>query len=206
MKDADPQPVSAVEIDMARYLSMASGSRRIINELADALETLNADVKDRINKGIGILEKGAPRVAALFLHLADPVITRMIEKSGLSIPVLLVDLIIAKHKKAPSIISGEILAEEEMQSGLFHGSSGFIQRAAEALKDSNMDGLLWNYLYNCRPIAQMSHLLKQFVEKETGVPVLSLESDLVDSRTYSAESQRIKVETFAEMLRAKKAT
>jgi benzoyl-CoA reductase/2-hydroxyglutaryl-CoA dehydratase subunit BcrC/BadD/HgdB len=50
----------------------------------------------------------------------------------------------------------------------------------------------------------LSELLKQFVEKETGVPVLSLETDLADSRSYSAEAMRTRVETFAEMLRARK--
>ena len=61
-------------------------------------------------------------------------------------------------------------------------------------------------MYNCRPVASTSHLLKQFVEKETGIPVLSLEFDGYDSRNYSAESMRTKVETFAEMLRARKAS
>jgi len=39
------------------------------------------------------------------------------------------------------------------------------------------------------------------VEKGTGLPVLSLEMDMYDSRSYSAESLKIKVEAFAEMLR-----
>jgi benzoyl-CoA reductase/2-hydroxyglutaryl-CoA dehydratase subunit BcrC/BadD/HgdB len=206
MKDADPQPISMIEVDMAKMLAHASGSRRVIKELAGAINTLNDEVKERINKGIGIVEKGAPRVAILFLHLSDPSITRMIENSGLSIPVLVLDLVSAKHKKTPSIISGEILAEAEMKTGIFYGSSGFIKRSAEALKDSHLDGVIWNYLYNCHPLTQMSHLFKQFVEKETGIPILPLESDLVDSRVYSAEAQRNKVETFAEILRARKSS
>lgn len=52
----------------------------------------------------------------------------------------------------------------------------------------------------------LSHLLKQFVEKQTGIPVLSLEMDVYDSRTYSAAALRTRVETFADMLRARKAS
>ena len=54
--------------------------------------------------------------------------------------------------------------------------------------------------------SQTSHLLKQFVEKETGIPVLSSAFDLADSRIYSAEALRTKVETFADTLRIKKAS
>ena len=70
----------------------------------------------------------------------------------------------------------------------------------------NLDGVIWNYLYNCRPIAITSHLLKQVVEKETGIPVLSLEMDMYDSRSYSAEVLRNRVQAFAEMLGAEKAS
>jgi benzoyl-CoA reductase/2-hydroxyglutaryl-CoA dehydratase subunit BcrC/BadD/HgdB len=47
-------------------------------------------------------------------------------------------------------------------------------------------------------------LLKEFVESETGLPVLSLETDIYDSRTYSAEALRTRVEAFAEMLLQRK--
>lgn len=204
MKDADPQPISALEVDMIRTLSHGSGSRRIISELADAIRLLNDEVRDRIDRGIGIVEKGAPRVAAMFLNLADPGITRMIENQGLSIPVLLLDLVGERHKKPVPVISGELLVKQEMNMGIFYGSCGFITRATEALKESRLDGLIWNYLYNCHPLTQMSHLFVQFARKETDIPILALESDLADSRVYSVEAQRTRVETFAEMLKSRK--
>lgn len=204
IKGADPQPVSMVELDMARSLAHASASKRVINEATDAVVLLNSEVKERINKGIGVVEKGAPRVAIVFSNHSDPSITRMMEKSGLSVTVSILDLVSAMFKKSPAIISGELLAKSEMELGIFDGSYSFIKRVTEAIKESGIDGFLWNYLYNCRPQTQMSHMMKQFVEKETGVPVLSLESDLADNRTYSAEALRTKVETFAEMLRARK--
>jgi benzoyl-CoA reductase/2-hydroxyglutaryl-CoA dehydratase subunit BcrC/BadD/HgdB len=206
MKGADPQPISMVESDLARCLAHGSASRRVINEAAEAVSLLNSEVKERVDKGIGIVEKGAPRVAILFSHFSDPSITRLMEKSGLSVPISILDLVSAKFKKSPPFISGEIVAQAEMELGIFDGSYGFIKRVTEAIQDSDIDGFIWNYLYNCHPLTQMSHLLKQFVEKETGIPILSLESDLVDNRTYSAEAQRIKVETFAEMLRARRAS
>ena len=41
--------------------------------------------------------------------------------------------------------------------------------------------------------------------EKLGVPVLTLEYDMYDTRDLSAESFRTRVETFAEMLRERKA-
>ena len=67
-----------------------------------------------------------------------------------------------------------------------------------------LDGFIANYLYNCRPAALSSHVEKKYLEEKTGLPVLALEIDCFDSRSYSADSLRTKVETFAYMLKEKK--
>jgi len=69
----------------------------------------------------------------------------------------------------------------------------------------HVDGVIWNYIFNCRPLAILSHLLKQYIEKEYGIPVLALEMDMYDSRSYSASALRTRVETFAELMRSNKA-
>jgi len=48
-------------------------------------------------------------------------------------------------------------------------------------------------------------MVKKWVEENAGVPTLSLEMDPYDSRNYSAETLRGRVEAFAEMLRDRKA-
>ncbi len=194
MKIADPQPISTVTVEMARRFTNGSASMRIITEGAKAIGVLNQEVRERMDKGIGVVEKGAPRVMITVAHFADPRVMHMIENSGLSIPVNVYVVLASKTFQNTPIISGEIMAEEEMARGSFHSTYGLIKRAAEAAQEFNADGFIWNYMYNCRPVASTSHLLKQFVEKETGIPVLSLEFDGYDSRNYSAESMRTKVE------------
>ena len=80
------------------------------------------------------------------------------------------------------------------------------KRFEEAVLQFDVDGVICGYLYNCRPIALGSHLIKQWVEERTGVPTLSLEIDIYDSRNYSAAALRTRVEAFVEMLLARKAT
>ena len=162
-------------------------------------------MKERIDKGIGVVEEGAPQVMIYLAHFSDPRIGHMIEGCGLSIPQTYLAAIMSKYRRSTPLVSGEILAREELARGSFHGNCGVVTRVAEIIRETKVDGIIWNYLYNCRPISQPVYLLKHFVERETGVPVLALESDLADSRTYSAETLRTRVETFAEMLRLRKA-
>lgn len=113
-------------------------------------------------------------------------------------------MLVSKGREKTSFISGELLANQEILGGMFHSNYGFIKSTADVVQEENLDGIIWNYLFNCRPLFQPLHLLKQFVERETRIPVVSLETDIYDSRTYSAEALRTRVEAFAEMLRARK--
>jgi len=206
MSGADPQPVSIDDVEMARRLTVGSASKRILVEGPQAIALLSQGVKERIDKGIGVVEKGAPRIMIYLAHFSDPSIVRMIESCGLSIPQTYLAATTSKYRRGTPFIAGEILAKEEMARGSFHSNYGVVTRAAEIIQEANVDGVIWNYLYNCRPISLPAYLLKRFVEKETGIPVLALEFDLADSRTYSAGALRTRVETFAEMLRARKAS
>ena len=44
-------------------------------------------------------------------------------------------------------------------------------------------------------------MVKNEIETKLGIPVLTLEYDMYDTRDFSAESFRTRIETFAEMLR-----
>lgn len=106
----------------------------------------------------------------------------------------------------PQPTLGEEIADRQLKMGAYHSSFGVAKIVENAVRALNADGLLWTYLYNCRPMALTSHFLKKWVEENTGIPTLSLEVDIYDSRSYSAGTLRTKVEAFAEMLRARKAS
>lgn len=204
IKSAEAPPLSIVEVEVARRLTSGSTSRRFMTDGPEIIAILNQEVRERIEKDIVVVERDAPKVMILMAHFSDPSITRMIENTGLSIPVTVHTTLASRIMKKTPFISGEDLAKEQLECGPFHGSYGEIKRAAEAAQEFDVDGVIFNYMFNCRPMAMLSHLLKQFVERETGIPVLSLEMDMYDSRTYNESALRIRVEAFAEMLRAKK--
>ena len=202
---ADPMPISGVASGMAVNLAAASTGRSM-TEGPEAINILCREVQQRVDKGVGVVKKGAPRILNFAQHFSDPGITHLMEEAGLAVAASIVT--VPPPKRDPTLefnTIGEELAEAAMRGGAFHSTYGFAKRFAEAVKTLKMDGVIWGYQYNCRPMAIGSHLFKQLIEKETGVPTLSLEMDLCESRSYGAETLRTRVEAFAEMLKAKKA-
>ena len=155
-----------------------------------------------------MVPKGAPRVLNFADSFSDPDITHMIEQSGLAASLSIVTVptpkeFITEFKKYETM--GEQRAQRGMIDGFYHSSFGIVRRVEEAVKILKADGVIWNYQYNCRPLSITSHIVEKWVEEQTGVPVLSLESDIYDGSSYSAASLRIRVEAFAELLKSRKA-
>jgi benzoyl-CoA reductase/2-hydroxyglutaryl-CoA dehydratase subunit BcrC/BadD/HgdB len=203
--NADPVPISMATVSLARFLGTADTRwARVAGR--EAVETLIQEVQKRVDKGYGVVPKGAPRVLAGFPAFTDPGLIHMIEEAGLAVVAMtLMAPLRVKSWESDQPTLGEQRAEIEMRVGFYHSNYAIAKRWAEVAQDSRVDGFIWNYLFNCRPIASTSHLLKKVVEEETGIPVLSLEVDIYDSRYYSPATLKTRVETFADILRARKA-
>jgi hypothetical protein len=203
---ADPVPVSIVELEMLESLSGASTGRGI-REGTKAMDILVHELEKRVEAGEGVTEKGAPRVMVRLGHTSDPRVTRLIEETGLAVPLTFILGSWGGMKVRPKgtyQTPGERIADYEMAAGYYYGTEGQVKFYENAIKIMKLDGFIAQYLYNCRPVATISHIQKKYLEETTGLPVLSLEIDNFDSRAYSADALRTKVETFAEMLKARK--
>ncbi|MDY7039012.1 MAG: 2-hydroxyacyl-CoA dehydratase family protein [Thermodesulfobacteriota bacterium] len=206
LMNADPVPVGSAAIELATILPPACTGRGV-SEASKALAILTMEIQTRIDKGIGVVEKGAPRVMQFIGNFSDASISRMIENAGLAVPVTFFTAPTPRVEPTTSYSTmGEKMADSEMRQGLYHSSYGLIKRTEMAMKHTDLDGLIENYLFNCRPVAIISHSCKKWIEENTGIPTLSLENDIYDTRSYSAAAMRTRLETFAEMLKAKKAS
>ena len=143
----------------------------------------------------------------LITSYSDASITRMMENEGLAVCATLFSTPPPKSQAKRSYDTlGKTIAEREMRIGFFHSSYGKVQPAVKAVEELKIDGVIWNYQFNCRPLSLTSHFMKRWLEENLGIPTLSLEMDSFDSRSYSAAALRTRVETFADMLRARKAS
>lgn len=203
---ADPVPISEAEIGLALVLSFAS-TGRAMTEGAEAISILCEDTQKRVDAGIGQVAKGAPRVMAVFPAVSDATIVHMMESAGLALSAFLISVPPPKASRSlPYATIGEIRAELEMRAGLYHSSFAIAKRLENAVRALNIDGVIFGYQHSCRPNASGSHTTKKWIEETTGVPTLSLEMDIYDNRYYSAGALRTRVEAFADMLRARKAS
>jgi hypothetical protein len=206
---ADPVPVSAVELELLEAIPGASTGKGI-REGIKALGILVTELEERVKAGRGVTAEGAPRVMTMVAgHTADPRVTRLPEDAGLAVASTM--LLSWLSGPGPAfkpgenyVTSGEKIADYELATGNFHGTDGAVKLLEMGAKLMKLDGLIVNYLYNCRPGGHWSHSPKKYLEETTGLPVLSLEIDAFDSRAYSAASLRTKVETFAYMLKERK--
>jgi benzoyl-CoA reductase/2-hydroxyglutaryl-CoA dehydratase subunit BcrC/BadD/HgdB len=205
--------ILGIEVTRDAWDKAMSVSRQLYSSISQLDELMKADPMPVSGAGIGLatwLSSGSTGKAMLEGPEAIAILTqetRMMENAGLAVCTTLFSAPPPKAKfKTTYTTLGEEIAEREMRIGIYHSSYGIVKRCAQAVKDLNIDGVIWNYLFNCRPLAQTSHFLKKWVEENTGIPTLSLEIDNYDSRSYSAAALRTRVETFAEMLRAKKAS
>ena len=201
---ADPQPISAVDLGLF-YWMIAIPDRNVLRDGMGIINTLVREVKQRVDRGYGVVEKGAPRVAWPLYHATDPSIMHMVEGLGLSIPVIVFACITPREMvKSQYTAPEDRCAESELRWGVYHSSGGLVYRYKEVIDMWKVDGFIQAISFSCR--ASFNVLMhKRIVERDLGIPVLGLECDFYDTRDYSAQAMRTRVEAFAEMLRARKA-
>jgi benzoyl-CoA reductase/2-hydroxyglutaryl-CoA dehydratase subunit BcrC/BadD/HgdB len=210
---AEPPP-----LHLASYESFALSAivleRIAINEGIPAIGLLLEELKQRIAEGSGVLPKGVPRVAVECGMGGDMCARCMVEEAGLNVVIPVNAIWVAnfeKHrvidwsrfKNAPTC---EKIAAEFLSRGSDSGADGHLWRTKEIAKEGNVDGILFTPAYQCRGMTGLPAMTKATVEKELGKPILHLETGIVDARGHSASTMKTRVDAFAELLRARKAT
>jgi len=200
----DPVPVSQADLGLFFWL-LTSPERRCMAEAFGAINSLTKEIKKRADQGKGIGKKGSPRVLLLSHHVTDPEIMHMIEDTGLTVPLTSLASIsdaMAEAFAGVKYTTFEDKAADQLLSfGIYHGVEGLIHRCRELCKSWQLDGFIDLYPFSCRAVAIHPLIAKKDIEENLGIPVLALEGDYYDTRNYSAESLKTRVEAFAEMLK-----
>jgi len=204
IKGLDFMPISQVDLTQAYMLTRVLNTTTAFADTREILDTLYREVRERIDKGEGILQ-GAPRVMIILPNLSDPTIIKMMESVGLAV-VTHIGLT-TEPERAPSKYKDywERAADINMRRGSRYCSLGYAKQIKQVCKEWNLDGAIISFLFSCRAYAIYPLKAKELVMKELGIPALVLESDIYDTRDYSAEAMRTRVETFAEILKTSKA-
>jgi benzoyl-CoA reductase/2-hydroxyglutaryl-CoA dehydratase subunit BcrC/BadD/HgdB len=203
MRKADPQPISFADVGSVSRLVVAVNTTTLYKDMEGLLDLLNIEMKEILDKGEGILPKGVPRVA-LDIIWSDPAPMNMIEKTGLAVVIDLGNgLVPTELERVPP--KHKDFWERAAELVLRFSGTKFGERKTQMCKESGVDGLILNYAIGCRDLNLSTLQVRELITKECRIPVLLVEANHADTRNYSAEAMRSRVEAFAEMLKAAKA-
>jgi benzoyl-CoA reductase/2-hydroxyglutaryl-CoA dehydratase subunit BcrC/BadD/HgdB len=68
------------------------------------------------------------------------------------------------------------------------------------IKEYQVDGLVIHSARSCKPYSVGQYDLKRLLMKRLGVPSVIIEADITDSRVYSEEQTRTRLEAFFEAM------
>ena len=132
----------------------------------------------------------------------------MVEESGLAVPVTTHGAV-----KITSLGCGDTqkefgscyqkISSSALSRGIRHSSISAAREFLRLVKDWDLDGAIVAYHFSDRTACVFGPIVKQALDNEN-LPALLLEYDLYDTRTYTAESMKTKIETFAQILKMKK--
>lgn len=206
LMEADPKPTSIN--DEIPFFNLTIYPDWRSDELNQAYLMLISEMKDRIAKGEGVTPKGAPRTN--FFCDPRPDVAQMCEKEiGINLVNSGVFYWIAPFERwrkfGKDVNEFVRFTEAYMKRGVIRACAwDSVYRAREYVKAYKLDGYMAAYEYGCRPLCWYGRWIKDDLEKELGVPVIYFEHTN-DPRSYTPEQLRTKIETFAYLMRMRKA-
>ncbi len=210
----DPMPISQVDLNLLHWATIVCFQRD--DDLIDACKTLLEEAKQRVAKGIGPLAKGAPKVFfAGVSSIEDPSLVRLAENLGIGVnsteyqvfgpsgePRLEIGDVGELAKLGPY----QIIARIFSKNNVFAGLQPQIETLIKAFQFWNVDGIWWFQHSPCRTYPTNALMLKDAIRKfMPDVPFFILEGDEYDPRSYNTEQLRVRLETFADMVKMRKA-
>ena len=200
---SDPLVMSHTHEALFVHLNSVSASTDSLLSAADAINILNGELEERIHKGVGVVEKGAPRILAILpAHYTDPRQEDLATKLGMAIVSTDVNLgtsDVGKPKDPYDILS------LHLERSMYHPPARRIPLIIEECKRLNVDGVLDRFHVGCRTVAGDALMIKDGITNELGIPVLLLERDDFDSRSYNHNDYKKRFEAFKSILLSRRA-
>ena len=168
----------------------------------EAIAILYNELKERVDKGEGPIAKGAPKLLGICPpHHSDPRLERLINDSGMALIATDMEFSAPLMNSEPPKDPYEALSTH-INAALAVPLGGRLSIILEACKQLKVDGVLNHYHVGCRSVAGDALILKEAIQKELGIPVLTLEWENFDPRVYDHEQYKTRLEAFREMIRA----
>jgi len=204
-QSSDPFPISATHVVLWRAFGTEPLSIDHLQGPIDAIKTLYEEVQEKVDKGLGVVKKGAPRILAINPPAgSDPRLEHLMNQVGIALVAAETGLFPPDGRSSLDV--GELKDPYEQMSLYLRGShvtnlGERISIIIGACKRLKVDGVLARFHVGCRSNAGDAIMIKNAVTKELGIPVLLLEWEAFDPRVYNNEQYKRRFELFETMMR-----
>jgi len=198
IENSDPMPISATHDALYMALILMTLSLDELPDAVDAVDTLREELQERVSKGQGAVKKGAPRVLAILPpNHTDPRLEHLVGELGIAIVGLDPAFVVPYEGKSEDPYVAMALY---VQESMFTPTPRRIPLILEGCRRLNVAGVIDRFHVGCRTVAGDALVIRDAVKKELGIPVLLLEWDNFDSRTFNYEQCKGRLEVFKTML------
>jgi len=196
--NSDPLPLKPTHENLWSCLNSLTLNVEDYAYAVEALNTLCVELQDRIDRGVGVVEKGSPRIMAICpAQHDDPRLEDLINEVGIAL--VAIDFTFAvPYPELP--LSPDIALAMSLQGSPFSSTAARISLIIKECQNLKVDGVFDRYHVGCRTVAGDALLIKEAVEKDLDIPVLLLEWDSFDPRIFNYEQFRKNLEIFKEMM------
>jgi benzoyl-CoA reductase/2-hydroxyglutaryl-CoA dehydratase subunit BcrC/BadD/HgdB len=204
VESSDPLPLSPTHENIWMCLNALTLTTDGIAEATEAIDTLYEELRERVDKGQGVVEKGAPRVMAILpAGQTDPRLEHLACEVGIAI--VAIDMTLPAPYQETSEDPYVKYGFSMQQHSLGFTLEGRISLILEGCKKLKIDGVLDRFHAGCRNVAADALVIEETVKRELGIPVLLLDWENFDPRVYDQEGYKRRLEIFKTMMRDKSA-
>lgn len=169
----------------------------------DYYNTLLDELKDRVERGVGAVRNEQKRLMwdniAIWYKVRD--FANLFAEHGMN-------FVVATYTNAWAETIGYLDDDEPFESMaktysqvILNNSLNHRLRLMEKLiKEYKVDGLVIHSARSCKPYSVGQYDLKRLLMKRLGVPSVVIEADITDSRAYSEEQARTRLDAFFEAM------
>ncbi len=198
IENSDPLPLSSTHDTLLMALNSLTFSIDEMPAAVEALNTLHKELETRVSNGTGVVKKGAPRILAILpAHHADPRLEHLVEEMGLALVASDPGFNVPYTNTS---MDPYILMSLHLQMSLATSLPRRVPLIIDGCRRLKINGVLNRYHVGCRAVAGDPFIIASAVNKELGIPVLTLQWENFDTRIFNEEQYRQKLEAFKEML------
>lgn len=199
VSNSDPLVISANHQALWTQLLFLPMGKDRLPEALDAVSTLYEELQERVNKGVGVVEKGAPRIVAILpSHYTDPSLDYIVGEMGIAL--VSTDMTFPVTDVAGLQDPYEKLSVDGVQTAIHNSLARRVVSIIEGCKKLKVDGVMDRFHIGCRTVTADALMIKDAVTRELGIPVLMVERDDFDPRVCNHEQYRKNLEVFKTML------